>query len=606
MDSGEIGIQDLVLSVEAEPGSPAVTSGATTLTYEELKHRSAFLASMVRSRGLGREDIVALHVPRSAEQAVAILGVLRAGCAFLPLLTTDPVSYNAELVRRSAARALVHAGHLPRPVRSAAPTTIDVSQLDRPAVPPNPAAGPGESIRVHGSALAYLVYTSGSTGQPRGVLVPHNGVVNYLRQLRTRDGMPRRGTSLQCAPLSFDAAVRDLVFPLTAGHHVIIPTPEERADPWRLLRLLVNRAVNVLPSAVPSLLADLVDAAQARGEVAPAVSLIMYSGDFLTDALRDRVRTVFPNARIVNQYGLTEGTMTATAADLCVPGESTVDSGNQVGRAIPGVSVSVVDDALRPLGTGEVGEICIRGAGVTRGYHGDPAATAVSFVADPSIPGARMLRTGDLGRLLSDGRLELLGRVDRRVKVRGARVDLATPELVLGALPSVAEVAVVAVGEDESRTLAAFVVAATGAAPPTPDDLRSALADRLPHAMVPSIVHVVDELPRTTTGKLDRRALLNTARSGGEEPVSEAAVVAMWAEVLGCSTEDVAAGDFFSLGGESIAATRILAQCRTRFGIEASVREVLLNPTAAGFAETLIHLGEDQRRPGHALGTAPA
>ncbi|MFJ9182358.1 amino acid adenylation domain-containing protein [Streptomyces anulatus] len=572
-----------------DPGAPALVHGDTVLSFQEVGGRAARLAHELIARGIGPEDLVALMLPRTEEMIVGILAVHQAGAAYLPL---DP-DYPAErltFMLADASPALLltttalagRTGHpatvlLDDPGTRAAlgarsdrpPTDADRS---RPLRPENP---------------AYLIYTSGSTGVPKGVVISHRGVVNLFHSHRRALYEPvveRTGRSRlhvgHAWSFSFDASWQPQLW-MFHGHCVHVLSEDIQRDPDRLHRYLRENAIDFIEVA-PTVLAQLEQAGLTEGGSCP-LPLLGVGGEAVPDSQWARLREL-PGTDVVNLYGPTEGTVDAMVAHVR-------DSERQlIGRPVDNARVHLLDAGLRPVPPGVPGEMYLAGAGLARGYRGRAALTSERFVADPfAADGSRLYRTGDLARWTVDGAVEFLGRVDDQVKIRGFRIEPGEIETVAAAHPDLSRVVVVAREDDGVRRLVAYGAPRPGTAP-DPVALRAWLAERLPGHLVPAAVVLLEALPVTANGKLDRDRLPAPdfgAAAGGREPVGEreTAVCVAMARVLALPRIG-ADDDFFALGGDSIVTVRLAGLLRAG-GWEAAPREVFRHRTAAGLAAGL-------------------
>lgn len=578
--------------VERTPDAVAVVCGDRQLTYRELNARANQLAHCLRKRGVGREVLVGVFLERSPEMVVGVLGVLKAGGAYVPLDPRYPPARVAYMLKDSRARLLLtqeqRLQDLPR--HDAEVLCLDQRHtLCEREDDANP-----ESVN-RPDDLAYVIYTSGSTGRPKGVLTPHRGVVNYLAFLAQAYRLSESDRVLQLAFLSFDASVRDVIGPLTAGARLVLVGDEDARDPAALLATIREHRVTCLLSVVPTLLHSLTEAARDEGGACDSIRLILSSAESLHVPTCRKARDAFaPRARLVNQYGPTECTMTTTyyaIADL-----DRQEGAVPIGRPIPNAQVYILDRHLNPAPVGVPGELHIGGVGLARGYLNRPELTADRFIPHPfrAEPEARLYKTGDRARYLPDGNIEFLGRFDHQVKVRGYRVELGEIEAVLREHPAVRE-AVVVVREETpgDKRLAAYVVPEP-ALPPQTAELHRFLRSRLPDYMVPSAFVVLDALPLTPNGKVDRGAL--PAPSGLRPELQEAfvapctgterAVARIWSEVLGL--EQVGVHDsFFELGGNSLLATQVVSRIRGALQVTLSLRSFFAAPTVAGMAQAV-------------------
>nr|WP_281396910.1 non-ribosomal peptide synthetase [Streptomyces olivoverticillatus] len=560
-------LPDLVeAAVARTPQAVALEIGDVALTYQELNARANRLAHHLIAQGIRPESVVAVSLPRSAEMVIAILAILKAGGAYLPI---DP-DYPQDRVHY-----MLHDSH--------AVLTLDTDTLDLDLTH-YPDHNPDRTGLLTPDHLAYVIYTSGSTGRPKGVAIRHRGVVSYLAYLHGLTGLGADDRVLNLASLSFDPSVRDIFGTLTAGARLVLVPPQAAKDPYALLTALARYRVTVLLSLVPTMLSALADAAEDRTAVPlETLRLGLVSGEALTGAHISRAALVGADWQLVNMYGPTESTMTATyqPVDLGTARNARVP----IGRPIVNARCYVLDAGLRPVPPGVPGELHLAGEDLARGYANRPGLTADHFVPDPfGAPGGRMYRTGDVVRWRRDGVLEFIGRADDQVKIRGIRVELGEIQAVLASCPGVSQAAVV-LREDRpgDRRLVGYVVP-DGNEPVDTGRLRR----ELPPHMVPSPILTLDALPLSPNGKLDRRALPAPAlvAGTGREPATEreAALCGIFAEVLGLSEVGVDDG-FFDLGGHSLLATRLVNRVHGALGVELPIRAVFEAPTVAGLAE---------------------
>ncbi|MFK8850910.1 amino acid adenylation domain-containing protein [Streptomyces sp. Ac-502] len=571
------------------PGAPAVTFRDTTLTYSALDAAANRLARVLIARGAGPEQFVALELPRSADLVTAVLAVLKTGAAYLPLEPGHPAERNNKILRATRP-VLLLTTRTPAPAPPVPYLTWDGPELadalhrcsDAP-VHDHERACP--LLPAH---PAYVTHTSGSTGEPKGVVVPHHAVA---RLFRDAPGLDFRADDVVALLHShtFDLSVWEMWGPLLHGGRLVVVPYEESRSPAELLRLLVQEGVTQLhqtSTAFEQLTHTLREEPGLAGEL--ALRRVEIGSETLLPRTVREGRELLPGARFVHAYGPTETTVFVIAGFLDGPLPDTRTL--PLGRPLGGIRAYVLDDALRPAPPDAAAELYIAGTGVTRGYLGRSALTAERFVACPyGPPGERMYRTGDVVRRRADGSLEFVGRADEQVKVRGFRIEPGEVRAVLTSHPAVGTAAVVA-REDRpgDRRLVAYVTSAAGRAA-DPRELRRYAAGRLPDHLVPAAVVVLDALPLSTAGKLDRARLPRpdyAAASAHRAPRDdrERTLSRLFTEVLGLGTG--AAGvddDFFELGGDSIIAVQLAGRAR-RAGLALTPRDVFRHRTVAALA----------------------
>ncbi|GGU32504.1 non-ribosomal peptide synthetase [Lentzea flava] len=546
------------------PNSVAVTCDGTELTYRELNERANSVAHDLISRGVGAEDLVAVQLPRSIDLVVALLGVVKAGAAYLPVDPSYPQARIDYLLENAQPR------HVLTSVDIAGPTADPVVARD----PEHP---------------AYVIYTSGSTGQPKGVVVPHSNVVRLFTETDHWFGFGAGDVWTLFHSFAFDFSVWEIWGPLLYGGKLVVVPHDVSRSPADFLDLLARERVTVL-NQTPSAFYQLVEADREQPREL-SLRYVVFGGEALDLArLRDWYELHADDApRLVNMYGITETTVHVSfralqAADA-VPGAASA-----IGVGIPDLRVHVLDQALQPVPPGVAGELYVSGAGLARGYLGQHALTALRFVADPfGAPGSRMYRTGDVARLREDGSLDYLGRADHQVKIRGFRVELGEIEAAVATHPGVAHT-VVLLREDRPghRMLVSYVVP-NGEAAVNTVVLRRHVGELVPEHLVPGAFVVLDSLPLTPNGKLDRRALpapvLDGGRTGSDDQ-RETVLCGLVAEVLGVSHVGVD-DNFFVLGGDSLLADKFARLVRAELGAELTVTQVFDSPTVAGMAVLL-------------------
>ncbi|WP_329791965.1 amino acid adenylation domain-containing protein [Lentzea sp. DG1S-22] len=560
--------------------------GGDQLTYRELNTRANQIAHALIERGAGPESVVAVALPRRSELLVALMGVLKAGAAYLPVV---PEHINARTATAlDQARALL--------VLTDTDTSATLAHLTQPLmlvedVPSGaPAANPTNADRVrplHQRNLAYVLTTSGTTGAPKTVANSHRNLVNALTAMPDWTGARPGSRLLAGTAIGFDISVFEIFFPLCTGG-----TLELVAD---MLALGDREAWHGgVISTVPSAFAELVDRASGRVQA----DTVVFGGEALSPSVIERTRAAIPGARIVNTYGPSETFYTtAFVLDSADPVPNTGSA--PLGRPLPNVRIHVLGPALRPVPPGVVGEVYVSGEAVGRGYHNMPGLTAGRFVPCPFGPaGERMYRTGDLARWSPEGHLVFAGRSDHQVKVRGFRIELGDVEAAVAAAPGVGQTVVVAKeGPDGTLRLIAYVTPSAESV--DREAVRLFVAGRLPEYMVPSVLVVLESLPLTPNGKVDRRGLPEPELGGGAvfrapRNAREEVLAGLFAEVLGVAAVGVD-DDFFALGGHSLLATRLVSRVRAVTGAELPIRAVFDDPTIARLAARLVPA--DRERP---------
>ncbi|MFD4907673.1 non-ribosomal peptide synthetase, partial [Kitasatospora purpeofusca] len=589
-------VLDLVREhASAAPDALAVVAGEERLTYRELLRRADRLAGELTSAGIGRDDLVGLHLARTADLPAALLAVHAVGAGYLPLDPGYPAERLAFVLADSGA-ALLLADREPAPeVAAAAPAVLRPGGTAAEA-----ASDAGAGSGADAGRLAYVLYTSGSTGRPKGVEIGHRALVNLLTSFAARLGSGPRDVWLGLTSLSFDISALELLLPLTTGGRLVL-APDGLAVDGPGLRALVEREGVTHVQATPSGWRVLLGAGPL-----PSGLTGLVGGEALPLPLARQLRA--GTDRLFNVYGPTETTVWSTCAELPEAPEAV-----RIGRPIANTRALVLDRRRRPLPIGVPGELHLGGDGLAEGYLGRPELTAERFVDDPfGAPGDRLYRTGDLVAWSPDGELEFLGRIDDQVKIRGHRIELGEVEAALLTHPAVAEAAAAvhreeaapgdgAGGHDDEPFVAGYLVPAAGQAAPDPAELRSFLQRLLPGAAVPQRFLVLDRLPLTPNGKLDRRALpvppvpVEAPAVPGAEAEAEAedevlaAVLGVWSEVLrlpGLGPED----DLFDLGGHSLTIIQITARIRDLLGVELDFDVFFATPTPRGIAAAVREL----------------
>jgi amino acid adenylation domain-containing protein len=574
-------LEVIARQVARRPDHPAVEGPDATLTYAALDRTSNQLARHLVSLGVGRDACVGVSLPRGAAELLVMLATLKAGGAYVPLDPAHPIDRLRMILDDSAPPVLVvHPGS---PLAGAAPATTRVVELTDPAplvaaydaaplaTPPDPAQ------------LAYVLFTSGSTGRPKGVEIPRGAFANFLRSMMHEPGMSEDDRLLAVSTTSFDIAGLELFLPLCVGATTVIADRATVIDPRRLRAKLEASAISFM-QATPATWRLLLDTGW-RGRDGLR---LLCGGEAMSAALADRL--LAGGNQLWNMYGPTETTVWSTLQRI-EPGYDVIS----IGRPIDRTQIHVLDEQRQPVAAGEVGELYIGGHGLARGYRGRADLTAERFIQNPGGPADdRIYRTGDLGRMMPDGRFECLGRIDHQVKIRGYRIELGEIESVLRQAGDVGEVLVVAEDQDGDPRLAAYWVGGAK---------REALIDvarrRLPAYMVPSAYVHLDAFPLSPNGKIDRKRLPRSTAAPQPVPTlslnlprndAETRIAALWTEILGVGQVGVDQ-DFFSVGGTSVLAIALRERIRRDMGVELPMTAFFESPTVGRQAS---HIGNNQ------------
>ncbi|MEV6865902.1 amino acid adenylation domain-containing protein [Streptosporangium subroseum] len=546
------------------PDAVAVTFEGSHLTYAELGERADRVAHRLGELGVGPETLVGVYAERSAELVVALLGVLKAGAAYLPLDPEYPADRLTFMINDAGAPVVLTQGHLRESVPATDATILDLDEpgewTDRPTGAPRPQVTSGNA--------AYVIYTSGSTGRPKGVPNTHRGIVNRLRWMQSTYRLGDDDVVLQKTPAGFDVSVWEFFWPLLTGARLVLAKPGGHKDAAYLRDLLIAENVTTA-HFVPSMLAVFLADDEKAAADCTGLRRVICSGEELPVATAATFTAALPHCELHNLYGPTEAAIDVTSWH-CTPAAVADAVTLPIGAPIANMRLYVLDGHGTPAPIGVPGELHIGGIGVARGYHRRPALTAERFVPDPfgADLGARLYRTGDLARWRHDGNLEFLGRIDHQVKLRGLRIELGEIETVLRDREDVAE-AVVVVREDTpgDKRLVAYLTT-SGEVEVDVAELRVALKLSLPDYMVPTAFVTLETLPLSPNGKLDRAALPApqatrdaTAELVEPETATERMLAGIWTEVLGVEQIGVH-DDFFDSGGHSLLATQVVARIR--------------------------------------------
>ncbi|ACF51975.1 enterobactin synthase subunit F [Stenotrophomonas maltophilia] len=576
-------VELLQQGMDRDPHAPALVFGDTTLDYATLEARSFALAAQLRAMEVGPGSVVAVALPRSLELVIALVAVLRAGAAYLPLDLAHPDERLARILSSAQPACVLAAAEVSARLDGVpvlAPDQWTALSFAAPWADPAP------------SDAAYVIYTSGSTGEPKGVVIEHRAIVNRLLWMREHYGIRSDDRVLQKTPATFDVSVWEFFLPLLCGATLVVAGPDAHRDPTELARLIRAHAITTA-HFVPSML-DAFLAAPASEDL--QLRRVFTSGEALDASLRDRFHGRV-QAELHNLYGPTEA-----AVDVSYWPASAQDRSRPVPIGFPvwNTRLYVLDARMQPLPVGVPGDLYLGGVQLARGYLGRDDLTAERFLADPFLPGERIYRTGDVGRWRGDGAVEYLGRSDHQVKLRGLRIELGEIEAALRELPGMDRVEVL-LRQDVpgDARLAAYVPAALADAVM----LRSHLATRVPDYMVPSAFVGVDQWPVTANGKLDRNALPKPPQSeiAGLAPRTplEQELAMLFAQALGREAAVAVDADFFSLGGDSLSAVHLLLAIEQRWRCDLGLGALFAQPTVAALAT---RIAEPPALADHALG----
>ncbi|MFE3554062.1 amino acid adenylation domain-containing protein [Streptomyces sp. NPDC059193] len=567
------------------PDAVAVLADDATLSYRELDERANRLAHVLRDRGAGAGTPVGLCVPRGTAMAVGLLGILKAGAAYVPLDPDYPADRLAHMLHDSGAALVVTEEAVRGRLAESGAVLVDLT-ADRDAIAAAPATAP--AVRVSPADLAYVIYTSGSTGRPKGVAIEHRNVRHICEAWDEQYGLSHLGLRfLSVSSISVDLFLADLIRSLPFGGALIIASRDVTTDPPALLDLIGRTGATGL-EIVPSLLNAVLAESARQGSPFPPLRLISVGSEgWRVEDCRELLARIDPGTLVVNAYGGTEATIDST---VFLPRPDSLGDGVfvPVGRPLPNTRVYVLDAGMRVVPVGVPGEIWIGGAGVGRGYHGNEEQTAERFRPSPFVAGDRLYRTGDRARRLPGGDLEFLGRADDQVKIRGFRVELGEVEKAVRSHPAVEEAVVVAREEASGRRrLVAYLVTGRALAPA---ELRGHLGGLLPDYMVPAAFVTLDRLPLTPSGKVDRRGLpepgvRDAAPAAGyaaPRDETEEVLAAAWAAALGAERVGVH-DNFFDLGGDSILSIQVVSRVR-QAGFRLTSKQLFVHQTIAALA----------------------
>ncbi len=576
-----------VRRLEEDAERCALQTPARRWSYRQLAQHAAGVGARLRAQGVAPGELVAVAMHKGWEQVAATLGIMASGAAYLPIDPDLPPARVDYLLQHGQVRQLLTQPWLQE--RFAVFTGVHVHALDESCQAPvkhlvaDAAPTPDD--------LAYVIFTSGSTGTPKGVMIEHRGAVNTILDLNQRFGVTPQDSVLAVSALNFDLSVYDLFGLLAAGGRVVFPEHERRLDPMHWADLVRTHAVT-LWNTVPALMGLFIDHAEARGLTLPSLRQVLLSGDWIPVALPERIRSAAPQTRITALGGATE----ASIWSILYPIEA-VDAAWQsipYGRAMQQQGVYVLDHNLEPCPTWVAGDLYIGGIGLARGYWRDTEKTAAAFSVHPRT-GARLYRTGDLGRWLPDGHIEFLGRADFQVKVQGHRIELGEIEATLRRHVGIKEAVVIAAGDPRGQKRLVGYLVPQDSIRLDVEEVRAFLRSQLPEYMVPQVCQVMEQLPLSANGKIDRAALppvgteVHAPRAAdyvaARNPLEER-LAAIWCELLGLERVGVF-DNFFTVGGDSMTAIRLVTRVRCELGGELTLAGLFATPYIAALAECL-------------------
>lgn len=581
-------------SAQRWPDLPAVRSAEGSLTYGELNDRAERMAAVLRSKGVAVETIVPIAAQRSLSLMIAVMAVLKAGGAYLPIDPEHPQERIRGILEDSGARLLLAGAKWIHTLPAFQGETLDLDALAAAAASELPKGEEEKDLPPQAGPehLAYVIYTSGSTGKPKGVMVEHRAVINRLNWMQTAYPLNERDVILQKTPITFDVSVWELFWWSFAGASLYLLEPGGEKEPAVMLRAIEEQAVTVM-HFVPSMLGVFLPYAADSGRGGELCSLryVFASGEALKPAHVAGFYSLLERggggSRLINLYGPTEATVDVSYYDCTDAGAGTVP----IGKPIHNIRLYIVDDRMRLQPIGVSGELCIAGVGLARGYRNRPDLTEQSFVTNPFAAGEKLYRTGDRARWLSDGNIEYLGRFDHQVKLRGLRIECGEIEHALLLQAEIRDAVVTAVTDHTGEpTLCAYLVTAEGEAPEEVS-LRAELKELLPEYMIPSYFIAMEAFPLSPSGKADRSRLpqprFAKLAACGEAPntPTERWLAELWREVLGLAASgpgDPAAlgreAHFFQLGGHSLRAAQLAGLIEQRYGAAFAMKDVFETP----------------------------
>lgn len=560
--------------VEQSPDSTALVAGDRCLTYRELNNRSNQLARLLRKRGVEPDSIVGIMVERSLEMLVAMLGVLKAGGAYLPIDPEYPIDRISYMLEDSKAPVLIIGEKYKAQLEYKGEVIYaeELAGFKGESGNPTPIGTPEN--------LAYVIYTSGSTGKPKGVMIEHRAINNFIKGITDLIEFPAGRAILALTTISFDIFVLETLLPLTKGLKVVLADEKEQRDAMLLSHVITKNCVDML-QATPSRLQLLLNDRKAA-ECLSKIKTLMVGGEALPEALLKELKQAC-GGRIYNMYGPTETTVWSTVKEL------TAENRISIGRPIANTRIYIADSSMNPSPVGVPGELYIGGDGLARGYLNNPELTQERFIDNPFIPGGKIYRTGDLARWQPDGNIEFLGRVDYQVKIRGYRIELGEIESAINEQEGVVEAAVLV---RENRTGGSSLCAYVVLDKTDVQSIRSGIKKKLPDYMLPSNYIVLDKLPLTPNGKVNRQALLkqqppeDTENRIPPRNFHDKAIADIWQEILDLE-EVYIDDDFFEIGGNSINIIQVAGRIKSVLDVDITIADIMANRTILELSELI-------------------
>ena len=584
--------------VSLTPSATALLYEGLELSYKELDDRSNQLARYLKEKGIESEGLVGICITRSFEMVIGVLGILKSGAAYVPIKPDFPSSRISHIVEETNCSIV-----LTDSLSLASLDLLDVTKVildgDTPEYTEYPVTSP--DITIAPDSLSYVIYTSGSTGIPKGAMIEHRGLLNHLLLMIDELEMDSDSVVAFTAPFTFDISVWQLLSALVCGGRVAIYSEDMILDPQLLEGSLSEDGVSIL-QLVPSYVSELLDVETPKGLY--ALKYFLVTGEAVSRGVLSKWFSHYPAIPVVNAYGPAEAADDVTLHKMYEVPDSSMIS---IGRPVANMQVHILDASMGLCPIGVIGEICVSGVGVGRGYINDAEKTASNFISNPFLEGDRMYLTGDLGRWLEDGNIEFVGRADDQVKIRGYRIELGEIENALSTIEGVAQCCVLALEDDKGNKRLVGYVVSLGVFDKF--SIQDSLSSLLPSYMVPQLWIELDEMPLTGNGKIDKKSLpsLDTSTLSRESYVAprtaiEEQLVMIWQDLLGIDKVGVY-DNFFELGGHSLLATRLVSRLRKEAGVEVSIRDVFTHARLEDFGVYLISQKSGTVLP--ALGAQP-